>query len=72
LLSHITGGHLSSPDAPFQPMNINYGLLPPIAAPPRGETRRRGDRALARRQALGRRALADLGAWAAPLAYSAA
>jgi methylenetetrahydrofolate--tRNA-(uracil-5-)-methyltransferase len=72
LLAHITGGHLSSPDAPFQPMNINYGLLPPIAAPPRGETRRRGDRALARRQALGRRALADLGAWAAPLAYSAA
>ena len=37
LLDHITGGHLSAEgDAgarSFQPMNVNFGLFPPIAAP---------------------------------------
>src|SRR5690606_4287695 len=31
LVEHITGGHLDG--ARFQPMNINYGLLPPLEAP---------------------------------------
>ena len=31
LVEHITGGHLAG--AKFQPMNINYGLLPPLEAP---------------------------------------
>ncbi len=34
LLGHITGGHLSSEDETgkrsFQPMNINFGLFPPL------------------------------------------
>jgi methylenetetrahydrofolate--tRNA-(uracil-5-)-methyltransferase len=31
LVEHITGGHLEGSKASFQPMNINYGLLPPTA-----------------------------------------
>jgi methylenetetrahydrofolate--tRNA-(uracil-5-)-methyltransferase len=30
LVNHITGGHVGGA---FQPMNINYGLLPPLEAP---------------------------------------
>ena len=33
LVEHITGGWLAGGD--FQPMNINYGLLPPMEAPRR-------------------------------------
>ena len=35
LVEHITGGHLDGPGgiSKFQPMNINYGLLPPLEAP---------------------------------------
>ena len=35
LVEHITGGHLEGPGgiSKFQPMNINYGLLPPLEAP---------------------------------------
>ncbi|WP_242913346.1 methylenetetrahydrofolate--tRNA-(uracil(54)-C(5))-methyltransferase (FADH(2)-oxidizing) TrmFO [Brevundimonas pishanensis] len=31
LVEHITGGHMEG--SKFQPMNINYGLLPPLEAP---------------------------------------
>src|SRR5271155_2859328 len=37
LLAHITGGHIETIDAgpaSFQPMNINFGLFPPLASPP--------------------------------------
>ncbi len=57
LLAHITGGHLETIDAgprSFQPMNINFGLFPPLGA----NTARDG-----RKQALCARALADLEAW---------
>jgi methylenetetrahydrofolate--tRNA-(uracil-5-)-methyltransferase len=57
LIGHITGGHVETIDAgarSFQPMNINFGLFPPLA----GRTTRRSDK-----QALCRRALADLAAW---------
>ena len=30
LISHITGGHIINEKHSFQPMNINFGLLPPI------------------------------------------
>jgi methylenetetrahydrofolate--tRNA-(uracil-5-)-methyltransferase len=76
LLAHITGGQLGGA---FQPMNINYGLLPPIEPPPRepGARRARGDRIRAKRRALSERALADLDVWLASQAgestrYSAA
>src|SRR5690606_31245311 len=37
LLNHITGGHILSDDEggkrSFQPMNVNFGLFPPVEAP---------------------------------------
>jgi methylenetetrahydrofolate--tRNA-(uracil-5-)-methyltransferase len=62
LLHHITGGHLSDGTArSFQPMNVNFGLFPPIEdGVPRG---RKVDRTASRRQALSSRALADLESW---------
>ncbi len=68
LLNHITGGHLSAdPETgarSFQPMNVNFGLFPPIAAP---TTRRdkgpRNTKSFARKRALSERALADLERW---------
>ncbi len=72
LLGHITGGHMETIDAgprSYQPMNINFGLFPPLAhAPTRTEdgTRLRGTaKTLAKKAALCHRALADLGQWMA-------
>ena len=39
----------------FQPMNVNFGLIPPLAAPRRGR---------AKKEMMARRALADMAAWA--------
>ena len=67
LLGHITGGHLEADARSFQPMNINYGLLPPMEAPARSEDGRRflrGERGRAKKRAMSLRALADLEAWA--------
>jgi methylenetetrahydrofolate--tRNA-(uracil-5-)-methyltransferase len=64
LLSHITGGHLAG--GAFQPMNINYGLLPPVEAPVRAASGRgfaRGERGRAKKRAMSVRALADLQNW---------
>ena len=55
LHAHITGG---ADARTFQPMNVNFGLLPPL---PEGSTRR-AERA-ERKPRLARRALADLAAW---------
>ena len=30
LVEHVTGGFMSGPKAKFQPMNVNFGLFPPI------------------------------------------
>ena len=84
LLAHITGGHIlgghvETIDAgprSFQPMNVNFGLFPPLTqAPvtkPDGSRLRGADKALARKRALSARALADLEPWAAGAAYPAA
>ncbi|MES1198503.1 MAG: methylenetetrahydrofolate--tRNA-(uracil(54)-C(5))-methyltransferase (FADH(2)-oxidizing) TrmFO [Pseudomonadota bacterium] len=66
LLAHVTGGHIAGGKGSFQPMNVNFGLFPPIEAPERGEDGKRlkGEaRGKAKRRALAERALADLGAW---------
>jgi methylenetetrahydrofolate--tRNA-(uracil-5-)-methyltransferase len=55
LLGHITGG---ADAATFQPMNVNFGLFPPLAA-----SGRRAPKGKERRQALAVRALADLDGW---------
>ena len=65
LLNHITGGHLETVDAgprSFQPMNVNFGLFPPIVEPrPDAGDRLRGSgRGLARKRALSARAETDL------------
>jgi methylenetetrahydrofolate--tRNA-(uracil-5-)-methyltransferase len=72
LLGHITGGHIETIDAgprSFQPMNINFGLFPPLANPPTRKpdgTRLRGnEKTVAKKQALSARALADLDRWIA-------
>ena len=39
LLAHITGGHVETIDAgprSYQPMNVNFGLFPPLAQMPTG------------------------------------
>jgi methylenetetrahydrofolate--tRNA-(uracil-5-)-methyltransferase len=70
LLSHIVGGHIETMDAgprSFQPMNINFGLFPPLQrVPTRDEAgnRLRGSaKTLAKKRTLCRRALADLADW---------
>ncbi|HEY6254664.1 MAG TPA: methylenetetrahydrofolate--tRNA-(uracil(54)-C(5))-methyltransferase (FADH(2)-oxidizing) TrmFO [Xanthobacteraceae bacterium] len=72
LLGHITGGHIETIDAgprSYQPMNINFGLFPPLAQSPTRAadgTRLRGTaKTLARKAAISRRALGDLAAWIA-------
>ena len=69
LLGHITGGHLSSDDEPgkrsFQPMNVNFGLFPPVEiVKPEGFKRFRGkDKAIAKKRAVAARALSDCRSW---------
>jgi methylenetetrahydrofolate--tRNA-(uracil-5-)-methyltransferase len=68
LLNHITGGHIVSDDEPgkrsFQPMNVNFGLFPPVEAPKIEGKRLRGkDKIVAKRRAITSRALADCRAW---------
>ena len=68
LLGHITGGHVAGGKGSFQPMNINYGLLPDLdAAPAMTGPRRRGDKGRAKKRAIAERALGDLAAWLASL-----
>ena len=64
LLAHVTGGALGAetPGA-FQPMNINFGLFPPIELPREKGQRKPGKKD--RRAALVARARADLSAWLA-------
>ncbi|HSS84715.1 MAG TPA: methylenetetrahydrofolate--tRNA-(uracil(54)-C(5))-methyltransferase (FADH(2)-oxidizing) TrmFO, partial [Reyranella sp.] len=59
LLGHITGG---ADAATFQPMNVNFGLFPPIDGAFRGKERK---------QALSARALRDFDQWLAPTPLAA-
>jgi methylenetetrahydrofolate--tRNA-(uracil-5-)-methyltransferase len=79
LLGHITGGHLETIDAgprSFQPMNVNFGLFPPLtripARGPDGERLRGPAKTLAKKRALSQRALADLDRWISGEAFPAA
>ena len=79
LLGHITGGHVATIDAgprSFQPMNVNFGLFPPLAHTPNrgadGERLRGPAKAIAKKRALSARALADLDRWIAGEAMPAA
>ncbi|MFN3814808.1 methylenetetrahydrofolate--tRNA-(uracil(54)-C(5))-methyltransferase (FADH(2)-oxidizing) TrmFO [Brevundimonas sp.] len=64
LVEHITGGHLEG--SKFQPMNINYGLLPPLEAPrvdAEGKKIPPKDRGRAKKRLMSVRALEALKAW---------
>ena len=69
LLNHITGGHIETLDAgpgSFQPMNVNFGLFPPLDAAPKSEDGKRvrgPEKALAKKRMMSARAAVDLEAW---------
>lgn len=67
LVDHVTGGHLEAEGkATFQPMNINYGLLPPLEAPKVDEAGKKiplKERGRAKKRLMSVRALADLDGW---------
>ena len=82
LVAHVTGGHLEGgvqhgKGGSFQPMNINYGLLPPLAE---ACAKRRADgsrlsgveRGRAKKRAVSVRALASLDGWLGDPGASAA
>ena len=68
LINHITGGHIETTDkgtGSFQPMNVNFGLFPPVDAPKRVEGKRldHTEKAAARKRAYTSRAKVDFAAW---------
>jgi methylenetetrahydrofolate--tRNA-(uracil-5-)-methyltransferase len=75
LIDHISGGHLLNDTAPetapagrsFQPMNINYGLLPPLEAEPThdegGQKLKGKARGREKKRLMSERALTDLKGW---------
>ncbi|CAN5481576.1 methylenetetrahydrofolate--tRNA-(uracil(54)-C(5))-methyltransferase (FADH(2)-oxidizing) TrmFO [soil metagenome] len=70
LVDHVTGGHIDAevPEGKrsFQPMNINYGLLPPMETPKIGDDGVKiplKERGRAKKRLMSIRALADLDEW---------
>jgi methylenetetrahydrofolate--tRNA-(uracil-5-)-methyltransferase len=68
LINHITGGHIETTDkgsGSFQPMNVNFGLFPPVVAPKRIEGKRldHTEKAAARKRSYTSRAKADFAVW---------
>ncbi|HZD92108.1 MAG TPA: methylenetetrahydrofolate--tRNA-(uracil(54)-C(5))-methyltransferase (FADH(2)-oxidizing) TrmFO [Pseudolabrys sp.] len=82
LLAHITGGHVETIDngpSSFQPMNVNFGLFPPVTEPlvidrqagqTGGKLSRGKAKGIARKRALTRRALADFERWLGGAAHA--
>jgi len=69
LQRHITGGHATTSTGKtpaYQPMNINFGLFPPVELPLVDGKRPKGKaKGLARKNALAARALTDINGWLA-------
>jgi methylenetetrahydrofolate--tRNA-(uracil-5-)-methyltransferase len=68
LINHITGGHIETTDkgsGSFQPMNVNFGLFPPVDSPKRVEGKRldHTEKAASRKRAYTSRAKADFAIW---------
>jgi methylenetetrahydrofolate--tRNA-(uracil-5-)-methyltransferase len=69
LINHITGGHIAMSDgasrSSFQPMNVNFGLFPPVTLSRDGTGKRLRGAAKqeARKRTYTGRALSDFGAW---------
>ncbi len=67
LVNHITGGHIAITEgkqSSFQPMNINFGLMPP-ASNYVEKGMKFADKSIARKKAYTSRALADFTTWLA-------
>ncbi len=71
MLAHVTGGHMTGEGASklaYQPMNVNFGLLPPLTeAAPRGRKGR-----IERRRLMTERAKAEIKSWLAGATVAAA
>lgn len=71
LLNHITGGHIESIEAgpkSYQPMNVNFGLFPPIDVAPKGPDGKRlkgPEKSAAKKRLITARGKADLATWIA-------
>jgi methylenetetrahydrofolate--tRNA-(uracil-5-)-methyltransferase len=79
LLGHITGGHIETIDSgprSFQPMNVNFGLFPPLSRAsgkrPDGRRLRGADKTADKKRALCLRAFDDLESWLAGAVPAAA
>ncbi len=79
LINHITGGHVVTIDEgprSFQPMNINFGLFPPVSGVPTkgpdGQRLKGSAKTQARKRVLSARALADFDGWLGGVAQVAA
>jgi methylenetetrahydrofolate--tRNA-(uracil-5-)-methyltransferase len=79
LLGHITGGHIETIDSgarSFQPMNVNFGLFPPLSRAPRkrpdGRRLPGADKTADKKRALSLRAFDDLESWLAGAVPAAA
>ena len=68
LVEHVTGGYMTGPKAKFQPMNVNFGLFPPIEnikyEKVDGKRLRGKDKTRFRKGLLAKRALLDIEPWA--------
>ncbi|MDB5595273.1 MAG: methylenetetrahydrofolate--tRNA-((54)-C(5))-methyltransferase ((2)-oxidizing) TrmFO [Hyphomicrobiales bacterium] len=69
LLNHITGGHIEVIDGgprSFQPMNVNFGLFPPLTEAVKAEDGRKlkgPEKSVYRKKAMSERARLDLETW---------
>jgi len=69
LINHITGGHIETIDAgppSLQPMNVNFGLFPPVAFDKNdanGKRLKGTEKSVARKRALTARAAIDMDEW---------
>lgn len=68
LVEHVTGGFMDGPKAKFQPMNVNYGLLPPIEGivykDADGKRIKGKNKTRYRKRLMSERALKDILSWA--------
>ena len=69
LVEHVTGGYMTGPKAKFQPMNVNFGLFPPIEGlvykDENGKNIRGKEKTRFRKRHFAERALRDIQGWVA-------